>query len=184
MAEDRINLSRIERYKISNQLRMLEALYPNEAEEFAKQREILESGYEFLYSFQMDHIYGGKDVMSTEECLEVWDTLSMFDAIDRTLKRLKTFDEKDFVTTRFMGYDGNNEGKFMSFAAFTIERLRRFTYLPLAEDGYFNSHSPVREMYQRMLSEWKGLSDRQVLEMSSEQLTHVLSAAVHPENRE
>lgn len=184
MTEDQINLSRIERYKISNQLRILEALYPNEAEDFANQREIFESGYEFLYSFQVDHIYDGDDIMKAEECLEVWDTLSMFDAINRTLENITNFEDEKFITTKFLGYDGNNEGKFMSFAAFTIERLRRFTFVPMAEEGYFNSHSPVREMYQRMLAEWKGLSDRQVFDMTAEQLRQVLSAAVHPEHRD
>lgn len=181
MSDDTLKLSRFDRYKLANQLRILEALYPDEAEDIAIQREAIEHGYELLYRWQMEHIYDGDDVMTAEECLEVWDTLDMFDVISRSMEKSGNAAHGKNFASKFVGYDGNNETKFMSFAAYTVERLKRFEYVR-RERGW-NSHMPVRDMYRRMLTVWRsfGSSGRGLL--SESQLTEVLEAAIHPENR-
>lgn len=162
--------TKLERYMITNQLRILEALYPDEADHFAVQRAIFEQGYEMLYGWQLDHIYDGQDVMTREECSEVWDTMDMFVSLERAGSQMK-----------FQGYDGNNESKFMAFAAFTVERLERFTHLPMEQPGYWNSHSPVREMYQRMLERWRALPAPGRYRLSAEQVAEIEGRRPHPD---
>ncbi len=104
----------------------------------------------------------------------------MFIAIDRAIEEHGRDDLRDSSDTKFEGYDGNNEGKFMAFAAFTVERLDRYGHVKLAEDGYWNSHMPMRDIYGRMLGVWRGLEDRFVLK--SDGLEKVLAARIHPEH--
>ena len=175
--------SRLERLFLSNQMRILEALYPEEAESIATRREAIERGYEMLYGWDMDHIYDGTDVMTSEESSEVWDTLDMFDAINRFVSTTNDEEIKQSPFTKFSGYDGNNEAKFMSFTAYTIERLKRFEYVPTPKKNYWNSHMPVRESYRRMLEEWRKIPRERQFDLSSEEVKEILAAAVHPDNR-
>lgn len=178
---DELKLTKLDRVFLVNQLRIMEALYPDDASQLSVQREALERGYEMLYAWGFEYIYDGDAKMSIEECQEVWDTMDMFDGIERSMP--EGLDTSNLTMTKFAGYDGNNEGKFMSFAQFTVERLNRFEYLELQKPGYWNSHFPVRDIYQRMLEEWKKVPRLERFSMSQEQLTRVLAAAIHPENR-
>ena len=176
-------LSKFERFKLINQLRILESLYPDEADDLSKKREIFENGYEYLYDVALEFIYDGSDVMSSEECKEVWDTLDMFDSIDRSIKAQGLLHD-DARGSKFRGYDGNNEGKFLGFVEFTILRERRWTYLPLAEENYFNSHMQTRPVYQRMLERWESIPRKDKFPMSLSDLNEVLDAAIYPDSRE
>lgn len=179
-----MELSKLERYYLSNQLRILEALYPDEANEFAVQREAIEQGYSFVYEMGMDYILEGDDAMSPVESKEVWETMDMFLSIDRTINELSLENLHSKYFTRFRGYDGNNESKFMGFAAFTVERLGRFAHLPLKEELYFNSHMPTRQVYSRMLTEWRKIDYGRRFPMKKEDLIKVLEAANNQEDRE
>lgn len=177
MTDDKIRLSRLDRLFLSNQMKILEALYPREAEAIAVQREAVERGYEILYGSDMDHIYDGDDVMTEEESREVWDTLSMFDAINRFIKNADDVEIKERNFTKFSGYDGNDESKFMAFSAYTVERLRRFAHVPLENDMYWNSHRPMREIYGRMLSEWYNVPKERRFALSTTDVKKILDAA-------
>ena len=170
-----MGLSPLERWMISNQLRILEALYPEDAEHLAVQREAIEYGYEFVYDIVNPPI--GPDTMAVGDSREVWDTLDMFRAIDYSIAELKTGDFENHPNRRFSGYDGNNESKFMAFTEYTVERLGRWTDLPLRQRGYFNSHCPMRGSYRRMLDEWKKIADEERFRMTQEQVQAVLDAA-------
>lgn len=178
---DELKLTKLDRIFLVNQFRILEGLYPAEAESLSVQREALEQGYEMLYAWDFAYIYDGDDKMTAEESREVWDTLDMFDAIGRSTPA--GIDTKDTPFTKFAGYDGNNESKFMSFARFTVERLKRFEYVPMRRQGYWNSHMPVRDVYARMLAEWKKEPMPGRMTLSDARLKAVLAAAIHPENR-
>lgn len=184
MPEERTKLSRLDRYFLSNQLRILEALYPEEADGIAVRREALEQGYEMLYTWNMDYIYDGDDLMTAEESSEVWDTLDMFDAISRSVERIGKAEIQEKPFAKFQGYDGNNESKFMAFAAFTVERLKRFEYVPMQREGHWNSHAPVREIYKRMMAEWQKVPRLRQFELTEDELTEILGAAIHPEHRD
>jgi uncharacterized protein YfbU (UPF0304 family) len=183
MPDEKLQLSRKERYYLSNQLRILEALYPAEASDFATKREIIERGYEYLYDEGMDNIFKDDDCMSVEQSSEVWDTLDMYDAINIAIERFKLIDKVSELNARFPGYDGNNESKFMAFAAFTVERLKRWEYLPRERPGNWNSHMPMRDMYRRMLTEWKKIPRQRRLDLTEIELHSILDASTHPDSR-
>jgi len=178
---DEMKLSKLDRIFLINQLRIMEALYPDEAEELGVRREVLELGYEMLYAWDYEYVYDGDDKMTAEESQEVWDTLDMFDAIQRSMP--EDLDTDRYLWTKFAGYDGNNESKFLSFAQFTVERLKRFEYVPMQKPGYWNSHMPVRPIYRRMLAEWRKKDIPGRFSMSREELIRVLTAAMPTENR-
>lgn len=180
MSEE-LKLSKLDRILMVNQLRILEALYPDEASQISVQREALERGYEMLYTLDFEYIYDGDDKMTSEESREVWDTLDMFDAIGRAMPA--DLDVSSYPVTKFAGYDGNNETKFLSFAQFTVERLNRFQYVPMQKPGHWNSHMPVRPVYRRMLDVWKRQPSPERFTLSKERLVEVLTAATHQENR-
>jgi uncharacterized protein YfbU (UPF0304 family) len=177
---DEIKFSRLDRLFLSNQMRILEALYPDEAEGIAVQREAIERGYEMLFGWDMDHIYTGDEMMSVEESHEVWTTLEMFDAINRFMKKTDDLEIKKSPYAKFAGYDGNNESKFMSFTAYTVERLKRFEHVPLQKAKYWNSHMPVRGIYCRMVSEWHNIPQKRRFELSIDDVKSILGAAEHP----
>tara|TARA_R110002126_G_scaffold291767_1_gene457298 strand:+ start:115645 stop:116196 length:552 start_codon:yes stop_codon:yes gene_type:complete len=183
MAGENPKLSRMERVFLSNQMRILEALYPDEADGIATRREAIERGYEMLYQWDMDEIYDGDDIMTAEESKEVWDTLDMFDAINRHVEASQNTELKENAFAKFRGYDGNNETKFMAFTAYTIERLKRFEYVPTTRKGYWNSHMPVRETYQRMLEVWRKVPSERRFELTEAEVKSIFAAATHPENR-
>lgn len=178
---ERLELTKLDRIFLANQLKILEALYPDEAKHLAVQRDALERGYELLYGGDYDYIYDGDEKMSAEESLEVWDTMDMFDAIGRSMPT--ELDVSDYPVTKFAGYDGNSETKFMSFARFTVERLNRFEYVPMQKQGYWNSHMPMRGIYRRMLNEWKAVPQAQRFTLTKHQLITVLAAARRSEGR-
>lgn len=180
MSQDVI-LTRIERLILVNQIKILEALYPQEASSLSVQREAFEQGYEMLYSWYFENIYDGEDKMSKAESLEVWDTMDMFDAIARSWPN--DLSHGNYILTKFAGYDGNTETKFMAFARFTVERLKRFEYIELERPNYWNAHRPIRDTYLRMLREWKKISSPERFALTREQLDHVLKEAIHPEHR-
>ena len=156
MPGKRFELTLKERLFLSNQYRILEALFPDEADAYAVRREALEQGYELLYDWEVTHINDGEDVLTREEALEVWDTFDMFDSLKRSADNLGKpewlSEQRD---SSFLGYDGNNETKFMAFCSYTIERLGRFRYIDLPGENHFNSHCPMRPTYRMMLERWK-----------------------------
>ena len=173
-----LKLTKLDRIFLVNQMRIMEALYPEEAPELSVHREAIERGYELLYGLDFESIYDGDSTMSAEESREVWDTMDMFDAIERSIS--EDIDTSGYSVTKFAGYDGNYESKFMAFARYTVERLKRFEYLPMNRPGYWNSHMPMRDIYKRMLAIWQQSPSGERFSMSPVQLKAVLSAAAYP----
>ncbi|WP_019677381.1 YfbU family protein [Arsukibacterium perlucidum] len=58
-------MDKLKRYELINQLLILEKLYPEEADYYAKNRKALENGYELHYSWLTENISDG---LSEEEC--------------------------------------------------------------------------------------------------------------------
>ena len=168
-----MELSLLERWMVSNQLRILEALYPEDAEDLAIQREAIECGYEFAYGINLPV---DPDTMTDADGREVWDTLDMFRAIENSIRELGTDDLETHPDRKFCGYDGNNETKFMAFTSYTVERLERWT----EQSGDFNSHAPMRPKYKHMLKVWKGFLVKERFNMNQGQVQAVLDAARQP----
>ncbi|HEY4658198.1 MAG TPA: YfbU family protein [Gemmatimonadaceae bacterium] len=163
-------LSMTERWILSNQYRILAALYPDEAEALAERREAIESGYEAHY--EPDYIY--RETMSVGACDEVVSILNMFRALKRSYEALtdKSEIEPDLIT--FRGFDGNNETMCMAYARYFCKHDGgRFRELNIKD---FDSHMPTLARYRQMLSRWQGIGSSH--EMTKEHILHVLGGRV------
>lgn len=167
-----IELSRVERWILSNQYRILEALYPEEADHLAHAREALEQGFEGRYEDLASHI--DESVLSPQECREVVDILAMYDALQRSRTALGEQTKIKEEEVRFAGFDGNNETAQMVYARhFCGGPLGRFQGLDTAKD--FNSHFPSLDSYRAMLRVWKDQC-KGSYQMTEAQIRQVLDA--------
>lgn len=171
-----MKLTRIERWILSSQYRLLQAIYPDEADYFGQCREILERGYELHYDWITEYIYDGNHVMSSEECKEVIDILDMFSTLNRAYEALDDKSGIEEWTVKFSGFDGNNETKQLAYGRFFCSSDGgRFQDLDRPKD--FNSHSPVLAGYRRMLGEWRRSADKYHLDRDD--VIRISSARIH-----
>lgn len=170
-----MKLTRPERLTLSNQYRILEKLDPDNAEEYAAARNIVERGYEYEYDDIAQHVYGDSDVTTEEESEEVVEILAMFDGLKQSYSKLsdKTGINKNQI--EFSGFDGNNEGKQMGYAKHFCESGGgRFTDLENGDN--FNSPLPMLPVYRRMLGEWKKINPNRQLQLTKEEIEGVVGA--------
>lgn len=146
-----MQLSKLERLSLRNQFLILAGLYPSEADAYKRFVDILEEGYIHEYDNFFQSIF---EEMSEEECKEVWNIFAMYDNIQQFHKKHSL--EKNYRTT-FMGFDGNNEEKYMSYARFIIDE-DRYTFLDMVHD--LNSHCPMLPRYRKMLEIWNARPER------------------------
>ena len=170
-----MELSRTERWILSNQYRILEALYPDEAPSLARRRRVVEEGYELHYDWITEHIYDDPHTMTARECREVLDILDMFSALRNSYEDL---DDKPAVEDRhirFRGFDGNNEPKQLSYAEFLMEDGR---FTNVVNRAGLNSHMPVLDAYRRQLAVWQRSNDR--YHLTKEEIQAIAAAAPYP----
>jgi uncharacterized protein YfbU (UPF0304 family) len=167
-----------ERLVLSNQYRILEKLYPEEAAYFAEARETVEQGYEGYYWRVFQSI--DSEVVTQEECKEVLETMTMYSCLKDSFERLTDKSGIDARDIQFDGFDGNNESSLLSFANFYCgSGGRKFT--DLIDDHVPNSHSPRIDMYRRMLSVWASVPERmhRPREMSKESIQKIIAARTY-----
>ena len=155
-----MKLSRVERWMLVNQMRILEALYPDEAKSIAEHREALEQGYEYHYDEFAQHIYDDKDTLSVDGCKEVLHILSMHQALKRAYDKLPDKSGIEEYRVRFAGFDGNDrvEGTMMAYTRWYCDSHGgRFKDLDRGDD--FNSHGLMLDSYRAMLKEWEASKD-------------------------
>jgi len=153
-----MKLSRIERWMLANQYRILEKLYPDEAKEYAHNREAIEYGYELEYGHIIEHIY--EQGLSEEECREVKDIMAMFSSLKASYNQLEDKSGIDEGKLAFRGFSGNDETMQMAYAQY-LYQSRSFRDLEHGDD--FNSHFPMLSSYRKMLSEWKNSENEHAL---------------------
>jgi uncharacterized protein len=169
---DEMKLSKLERLMLSNQIKILEKLYPEEASSYAEKRKAIEYGFALHFPWLMDHIY---DEMTVEECKEVLDILEMFSAIKRSYDNLKDKKGVKENRVRFAGFDGNSEGAQMVYTRYFIVDLDRYVELRYDSDyPDFNSHCPSLDMYRNMMAVWKDCKDK--IRLSKEEIIRILEA--------
>lgn len=165
-----MQLTKKERLSFIYQLRMLEALYPAEAPDFANHRTALENGFTLHYEWMFEHL---DEEMSEEDCREVLEILDMYRAINTALDGLEKTDAlHSHRLAKFRGFDGNNESEQMSYARYFIVDLDRYSELQQGDYGYFNSHVPMLGTYQNMLERWQAID--KPFQLSRQQLVTVL----------
>jgi len=167
-----MKLSRYERLVLSNQYRLLEALYPGEADYYSRHRKAVEEGYALNYRWLTEHLY---EELSEEACREVLDVLDMYRAITFSIRDSEGtgIDSKTFFP--FPGFDGNNEAQELSYVHYFLTDLGRFEELrPPSPGSNLNSHCPMLPKYRGMLRVWKSLGDPHHL--SQDEIAKILEA--------
>ena len=168
-----MDLTIVERLIISNQLMILEKLYPDEEKYYSTQRKAIECGYKLHYADLVENFF---DEMSEDECREVIDVLDMYRALTFSYQKLpdKAGIEEDEI--HFDGFDGNEETSQYLYAQYFIVDLDRFTELTYGQKHPdLNSHSQRLEKYRAMLAVWKSIENRHNL--NQKQIRALLDAS-------
>ena len=143
-------LSKVERYMIANQLRILEKLDPQNAEDYERDRDIIARGYAIEYEEVFSEIY---NEMPVDEGRYVYDVLDLYRVLIRSYESLKDKEGLTIDDVKFQGFDGNNETKRYSFTKHLKEEGRwteTLTNVPL------NSHSmSTMSLYPKMLERFE-----------------------------
>ena len=135
----------------------------------------LQYGFELHYSDVFECLFD--EELSAKDCEEVLDILEMYRGIIYSfinLKRegkLETLTEED---VKFPGFDGNNEGKQMSYADYFIKDLGRYSEIDDLSHGYYNSHCQKLPKYRAMLVKWEEYKELPNRYMMNEQQIKVL----------
>jgi uncharacterized protein len=165
----KIKLSRKDRWFLSNQFRILSALYPNEAKNYEEYCKIVENGYELHYDWITEYIYDVPDIVTREESLEMLDILDMFRALNYSYKKLDDKTGIDNNAIKFRGFDGNYETKYMAYVRFMIEDEEKFQ----ESRGEYNSHIPMLNRYRKMLDHWRYSTER--FDLTKEEILKIIS---------
>lgn len=169
----KMDLTIVERLIISNQLMILEKLYPEEEKYYSTQRKAIECGYKLHYADLVENFF---DEMSEDECREVIDVLDMYRALTFSYQKLpdKAGIEEDEI--HFDGFDGNEETSQYLYAQYFIVDLDRFTELTYGQKHPdLNSHSHRLEKYRAMLAVWKSIENKHNL--NEKQIRAILDAS-------
>lgn len=171
-----MKLSYVERWMLSNQYRILEALYPKEAKSFAEQREAIEMGYVAEYDTQ---VLNTRE-LSEEDCNRVVDVLDMYRSLTFSYDDLKDKRGIDADDIKFRGFDGNDEAHYLGYCRwFCTTHDGRFTELHPKEG--FNSHWRMMPTYQEQLRRYNAVLERRgnrpTTELTNEEILEVLGKA-------
>lgn len=167
-----MNLTKIERLSLINQMKILEKLYPEEALQFSQNRTALEEGFTLHYDWIFEKL---RDEMSGEDCQEVLDILDMYRAITFSLREIDGCDDLEkHHLAKFKGFDGNNEGQRLDYVRYFVVELERYDELKQGKLPTFNSHTRMLPTYQKMLERWDKVE--RSFKMSREQIASVLGA--------
>jgi uncharacterized protein len=167
-----MDLDMKDRLIIANQLLILEKLYPQEADYYAKHREAIESGYKLHYDWLVEHF---SEEMPEEDCTEVLDILDMYRGLAIAYKKFADKVNIEESDVRFPGFDGNYETRQMAYTRYFIVDLGRFEELRCGvKHPDFNSHTQMLDRYRKMLTKWKTYQDK--YNMTEDQFKDLLKA--------
>ena len=149
-----LSFSLKERLALANQYEILANTTKNkhQAEQYRRYAEALQEGFEFHYRDLFDMF---SDVMSREDCIEVFDILEMFSDLLYSYDRLTDKAGIDAHGIRFPGFDGQHEAQRWRYIRFIFADGKFSTVHESAPGHDFNSHMPVLDIYRRMLVVWR-----------------------------
>lgn len=167
-----MHFTKKERLILINQYKILSKLCPDDSEHYNELREILEDGYEIFYS-QIDE-WISQD-MSKSEGEFVLEILNLYRAIEDYKRMSKDQEIIKNSYSYFRGFDGNNEGQYMQFARFLINKQNKFSEQKdyLRKNDNLNSHMPMIGIYKSMLSKWSNIG--KPWNLSAQNINDILS---------
>lgn len=156
---------------------------------------ILEAGYTGEYWYETA---GFNTELSKRDCGRVKDILDMFRictySIDHLRKEGIELDDQLVYELEFRGFDHNDslEGHMARYVKFLMRDGELWTELQpqIDRNDRGNSHSPMLDVYLRMLAEYRRIMDgrkrgfnRLDYLLSKEELKQLTEARIHPSNR-
>lgn len=139
-----MQLTLVERLTLRNQFEILSRL-GDQDHPYAEWIEILERGYEHLYSELFSDL--DREGVATGVSREVFDILDVFRALDDAGRRGQV---PAGATPRFAGFDANTEAGHYAFARFLIETQGRYE----ESSSVVNAHRPTLSGYRALVRQW------------------------------
>ncbi|MDR6190362.1 uncharacterized protein YfbU (UPF0304 family) [Agrobacterium pusense] len=159
-------MDRATRFIIWNQLEILKALKPDEADDIEIQQDVIASGYTTRYEDLMPSI--SLEEASQEMQEEVLEILDMFRAL--SIARNNGWKPSRVDASKFQGFDGNNDPHY-----FFADHLLNSRGLFAESAPNKNSHSMgTISKYRRMLAVWKASHEK--FELTDVEAEAVISA--------
>ena len=147
-----------QRLILINQYKILEKLCPENAEEYSRNREILENGFTLHYNELIQMI---SDDIEENLLREVLDILDMYRCLYFAVFARDNYPEYKDKQIYFPGFDGNEEYIQLKYTLFFIFKLDRYDELKKQNYyGDYNTHCNTLEQYRKMLTRWKSISDK------------------------
>lgn len=165
-----------ERLQLSFTLKILEKLYPEEQEYYARHRKAIEDGYELHYDWITEHLSEG---LSTAECSFVLDTLDLYSTLYHSFTQIKNSNQIKELDVTFPGFDGNKETMYMAYTKYFIEDLDRFGDIKKVTNGYYNSHGRRVDRYRAMVEKWHSLKVNNKYLLNEEEILEILNVPVY-----
>lgn len=155
-----MHLTKKERLSFIYQLRLLEALYPDDNAGYAQMRDALENGFASEYC---GTLFALPDTLDIEECDRVTEVLEMYRAIHLALRDVgPAHPFAQHRLARFAGFDPVFEGRHGAFAEHLVNRG---LYRELAPVVATHALRPMLPVYEAMLRVWSTLSRRYQLDL-------------------
>lgn len=168
-----MTMTKNERLLLINQYEILAVIKPDEAHHYMQLSKILTEGYEIFYDTIDEWIDEG---MSESESRFVLDVLDLYRVIEDFKLKSQSAEIAAHSLSYFRGFDGNNEGSYLSFTRFLIEDQGKFSeqrqYFP--KNDRLNSHMTMVDNYRRMLHVWSGYG--RSFDLTEEQVLAILEA--------
>ena len=154
--EEELNIA--ERLILANQCKILEKLYPSDAEYYSASREALERGFTLEYPSVFGAI--SERQLSRDHCRWVMNVLDMFASLQNAYSEFNDASDIDPAKLQFRGFSANDESDLLGYVLY-LRRTGRWS--DVLGNGDLNSHAPSSERYNRMLEKWKASVDRDML---------------------
>src|SRR5687768_9113371 len=171
-----MHLTRPERWILSNQYRLLEALHTEDADHYRKIREALESGDSALIASYSAFIRVEHPPLTDEDRSLVATILSLYDVLQASYRELEDKSGIEAEAVQLPGFDAESESGFGEHAQFLIEGEKQFVELDRRSD--LVSAGPSLPMYRRMLEAWRVYGNATTL--SKVQILYILEAGTEP----
>jgi uncharacterized protein len=160
-----LDLSPIQKLLLINQYEILKRIDSSAERDSELMLECLYRGYDDDFAQLMPQF---DKKLDSEVRQEVRDILQMFRALQRS------YDEKPAAV--FVGFDGNDESEYYSYAQFVIEDMGLWRESK-REDHDYNTHAAILEDYRAMVREWKASNNE--LQLTNADIERIVSAAPH-----
>ncbi len=169
-----MRLDRIQRLMLYNQYKIMEKLYPEEANYYKRAAQAVGDGYEHEYSYLAQNIY--ERGLSEDQCKFVYNVMGMHMRLKWAYDDLSNADKAEIPAHQieFHGFDGNNETNYLGYARWIVGDGHSFQNIRDGGDG-LNSHMPTLSRYQNMLNEWQARGLEQKQEITKEDILAVVS---------